>query len=178
VPLVRAIAHEAVAGNDRQGAAAAHDAGAGDQPLAGRRRQQVHLELDRHHRGARRHQAQRGVAAGAVDHRGQRARVQEAVLLGEVEAERHLDFALARGDARQLGAQRVHQVLPREARADALCEAGISGSVVAHVALAGLPRIMTPHRRPGNRMPSIAASPCGLADTQSTATTSRKTDVA
>ena len=54
-------------------------------PAAGA--EEVRLELHRQHGGAFRHQGEGGVAGGGVGQRGERAGVEEAVLLRELGAE-------------------------------------------------------------------------------------------
>lgn len=84
--------------------------------------EEIHLELDAENRRPRLHQTERGVAAGAVDRRGDYPGVEESVLLREIFAkiEPQLDFT--RNDTHDGHAERLHGRLFREARANAFLE--------------------------------------------------------
>src|SRR5262249_302458 len=109
-----------------QHAAVRHDA------IAPGRREHIDLELDAQNSGARRHQRKRCVAAGAVGDGGERAGVQKTVLLRQVVAYRQLDVDLARLDAHEASADRLHEPLAPEAAANAALELGILRFVPIH----------------------------------------------
>jgi len=98
----------------------------GHEPLARRRGQEVHLEFHREHLVPRLHQRERGVATGAVGDGRDSGGVEVAVLLGEVIAEREADFDLAWAHDFEVGPERSHHLLLREAVAAAGLEVGVA----------------------------------------------------
>ena len=113
---------------------------------SGARRKQVHLELDAEHGSRRWHQGQRGVPAGAVDHRRGRSGVQEAVLLREISTEWEVDDHVTRLNRHELGSEGRHEGLTCKARADSRVVVGVL-RVEAHRCL---PRSI--HDMPGAMM--------------------------
>jgi hypothetical protein len=108
-------------GHDQR-ATRTHDAPARDQPLAVCRRHQVHLVLDRQHRGAGRHQRHRRIARAGVGDHADHAAMDEAMLLLDALPVRQVDLGRSGLDHRHRGLDQVHRVLPVEARAHAVGE--------------------------------------------------------
>ena len=84
--------------------------------------EEVHLEFHGEHAGIGREEREARVAAGGVGDGGDDAGVEEAVLLGELGAERERDLDAARLHRLQHRAQVRHRPLAREARAGAALE--------------------------------------------------------
>jgi hypothetical protein len=111
----------------REGASRLHHIGAEHEPFAFRGRDEVGLELDRKHRGIGRHQREGSVAASAVERGGDDAGMHETMLLRKGEPIGHRELDLARLQARDLDAERLHRSLPGEARPHALVVVGVLG---------------------------------------------------
>lgn len=90
----------------------------GDELLARRRGEEVHLELDREHLPPRLHQRERSVPARAVGDSRDGGGVEVAVLLREVVAERERDLDLPGSHSGEVGTERPHHPLQGEAVAD------------------------------------------------------------
>ena len=86
-----------------------------DERIAGCRRQEVDLELHREHADTRWHERERRIAARRVDDRRDRAGVQQAVLLHEIRAKGQANHDVPRLHGFDLGAERRHERLSREA---------------------------------------------------------------
>ncbi len=117
----RAEAFRAVLANVDPGAAdgdvapGLDDLAPGEQRLAIRGGQQIHLEFHRENGGVRRHQGIGGVPGGIVGQSAHQPAMKEAVLLTQLGAVGHLDLAVAGGERRQAGPDILHESLPREA---------------------------------------------------------------
>src|SRR5215207_3046533 len=98
-----------VARTDREVTTRADDACARDEASARGGREQVELELDGEDLRARLRQGQRRVAAGRVHYRRHEPAVQVAVLLRESLVEVNPDLDLARRDAQEPRAERLHR---------------------------------------------------------------------
>ena len=95
----------------RQRAAGPDDGGAEGEALAACGRQQVGLEFHGENPCRRRHQRERGDAAGSVETCGDDPGMDEAVLLGEVGRIVHRKVDLARLQPRDRNAERLHRAL-------------------------------------------------------------------
>jgi len=85
-------------------------------------REQIGLELDRQHRGVRRHERERRIAAGAIQSSCDNAGMHEAMLLRIGRLVRHRQFDLSRRQPCDGDTQRRHCTLPGKVCADAIGE--------------------------------------------------------
>jgi len=87
--------------------------------------EEVDLVLYREHARIGRHQAECRIAARAVCDRSHDARVQEAMLLSEVCAERQGNLGLARAEPREAGFEELHDPLLGKAGPNPVGEVGV-----------------------------------------------------
>lgn len=114
--------HPPVRPTHGDGPPGAHHVRPRDESFPQRRRQEVHLELDRQHLEAGLHERQRRVPARAVENGGDDSGMQKAVLLGQPFIEGKLDLDTTRFHAREPGTDRLHHALTFKADAHAALE--------------------------------------------------------
>jgi len=119
---VSSVAHETIRLADRDLPASAQNLCACDEKLAPSGRKQIDLELDAEDAHAMRHQAERRIAARAVENRRDDAGVKEAVLLGEIVSPREMDLHVTWRDAFQPRSDGSHDALLGKALANGAIE--------------------------------------------------------
>lgn len=114
------------------GASAPNDVSARDEAFARSGEQKVDFKFNAQYADIEWHEAQCGIATGAIDDGGDDACMQKAVLLAEVGAVGECDFDCAGGDVLQGGADGRHDGLALKAGLDAFGEVGIFGLIGWH----------------------------------------------
>src|SRR6185503_13718526 len=106
----------------RHGASRANHTATSQKFISCGRRQQIHLELDAQDRRARGHETERGIAARAIRGGGEHAGVKKTVLLYQLGATGERDVHFTWRYTSKSCADRRHELLAIETRADARFE--------------------------------------------------------